>query len=238
MKTAIILGTALITTIGNRNDKAERISQYIDGFKAISKLVSKYPEIFDLYWTDNTIQSDKEYDKDLTSLIDTLPNLKAKTLFFENELGNVNFGAGVIAAWKKILPEIKKENYQFVIYFEPRQGMVDFSFFETFIKNPTSYFKVSGFIRPDNNAWGKIYTIYQKLFITGRYEIWTGLFSCPTKTLEGYVENKNSKKSLKMNMSIEVDLYNYIKEKKVPFVNLPYLGIIRHDTVQNRDTVI
>lgn len=234
METIIILDTALISTAGDTTEKDKCINQYIAGFFKIAGVVQKYPDIFDLYWVDSTIEPDKQYDSRLISKIENLPNLKGKKMFFDNYYGpngQVNKGCGLIAAWREILPEIINKRYKFIIHFEPRQEIKDSTFFETFIKNPGSYFKTMR-KHPDARFWRKYFPPYRTK------EVWTGLFSCPPSILLDYIKGKDLTKLAEKKFNIEDDLYNYLKENRIPFKSLLYLGLCWHDNIHDLHVIV
>lgn len=233
---AVILSTALIRTI-SRPDSNQCISQLIVGFNKITELVKKYPDIFDLYWLDNTIETNARYDDRLFSTIEKLPNLKGKKMFFENYYnpdGSANKGCGMLAIWSKILPEIISQNYKLMIAFEPRQEIRDYSFFDTFIKEPGIYFKTMR-RQPDNRAWRKYFPPYAKR------EVWTGLFSCLPKVLLNYVEWKISTgldKLVEKRFHLEGNFFNYLKNNNISFKSISNLGLSWHDNLHNRHFLI
>lgn len=235
-KTAIILATALSRT-KNANDSDKCLHQLIKGFGDIKNLVNKYPDSFDLYWGDNTVKSSLRYNNELVSLASNIPHLKSKKLFFNNYYnpdGSPNKGCGVVAIWHKILPKVINKNYDFVIHFEPRQEIKNFSFFDRFIKKPNSYFKTMR-SQPDIRAWRKYFPPYVKR------EVWTGLFSCSTKVLLNYTNQKTStglNKLAEERFHVEGDLYNYLRENRTPFKPLSDLGLRWHDNGLNKKYTI
>lgn len=227
MKSAIILNTALITTQGNHG--LMRIKQYLDGLSQVKNLVQKYPD-FDLFFVDNTVANEDVLDKKLLTAINSLPNLKAKELFFDNEFGSKNKGCGVIAAWRRILPQILGQGYEYVIHFEPRQKIQNLSFFETFLNNPGSYFKT---VRRHPTA-SMIDKYIRPLFPPyGIREVMSGLFSCSPQVLAQFARTADITSLVENNRSMEKDFYNYLIIGNVPFTPIQNLGLDWHDPLRN-----
>lgn len=232
MKTGIILATAFIRTVAQA-DSEQCILQLVSGINRLAEFVKKYPGHFDLYWVDNTIEPGTRYDSRLLAAIENLPNLKDKKQFFENYFnpdGTVNKGCGVVAIWDKILAELVKNHYEFVIHFEPRQEIANFSFFETFVVKPDSYFKTMR-RQMDHRAWRTYLPPY------GKKEVWTGLLSCPPQMLSDYVAEKTRAgldKLAEEKFHLEGDLYGYLKKNHISFTALPRLGLLWHDNLRRR----
>lgn len=216
MKTAIVMPTAFISTNPNSNGREERIAQYVAGFKQVADLVAKHPE-FDVFFVDSTVEDPSTLDARLMESLNSIPNLKKVHFFYNNDYGKKNKGAGVIVQWRGILPFIGDE-YEYVIHFEPRQELENFSFFETFLKSPKRYLKVmkSKVKRLKVIPW----TITQ---------MWTGLMSLTKQDYAGYCAQADLDKMVFYRTSLESDLYQYIVRKKLPFQNLDTLGILWDD---------
>lgn len=228
MKTAIILDTALVTTQGSNREI--RINQYLNGFAQITEIVKKYSDIFDLYFVDNTVENPADLDPSLLIAIGRLPNLKAKELFFDNESGSKNKGCGVIAAWRRILPQILGQGYEYVIHFEPRQKIQNLSFFEIFLNNPGSYFKT---VRRHPTA-SMIDKYIRPLFPPYDIrEVMTGLFSCPPQVLAQFARTVDITSLVENNRSMEKDFYNFLIAEKVPFTPIQNLGLEWQDPMRN-----
>ncbi len=221
-KTAIVLPTAFITTLGSTADHDERIRQYCAGFSRIAEVIQKYPNDFDVFWVDNTIEPEKQYDQRLMSAIKALPNLCGEKTFYDNEYGRVNKGCGVIAAWRGVLPSLAAGGYTYVIHFEPRQEMVDISFFDQFVAAPETYLKVTS-----------VKVKFMRIFSKTLKQFWTGLFSCPVEALREYCEQANLKQLAETRVSLETDLFQYAKKKKWAFKTLANLGLRWHDAFKN-----
>ncbi len=217
MKTALILPTA----IGISSDEG-RIQQFVNGFKQIAELVNKYPE-FEVYVVDSTISDESKIDLRIIDSIHSISTLQEKVFFFDNELGKKNKGAGLIVQWKEVLKRVNTKKYEYMISFEPRQKLVDASFFERFSKDPQAYCKVS--------------TVKIKKFkLIPRVidQILTGLVCFKWKSVESYVESVDLVRMVARKISIEDDLFLFLNNKKIPFVRVEKLGILWHDMVNDQ----
>ena len=217
MKTALLLPTAFITTSPTRPDREERMSQYIGGFERISEFVSTNDQ-FDVFLVDSTVASEEEIDPRLLQAIKSIKNLKGIFLFLNNEYGKINKGAGLIVQWKYALSNIS-DDYEYVIHFEPRQQLKDFSFFERFIAKPQNYAK----------SWFPVVMKF-KIFPITLSQILTGIFVLKRKYLERYCNSVDLVKMVRNRVSIEDDIYEFLKNNNIEFCNVEKLGIRWHDS--------
>ncbi len=220
MKTALILPTAM----GISKDE-ERINQFINGFKQVGELVTKHPE-FDVFVTDNTISEVSNLDPRLLEAIETIPTLKGKAFFYSNEYGKKNKGAGLIVGWKGALTEISKD-YDYVISFEPRQKLDNYSFFEAYLAKPGSYFRV-------------IHEKVKKFKIIPImvHQVLTGLVCFSREDFEKYCMNTDLENMVAKKISIEDDVYKFLLANKTEFTTVDKLGVLWHDAANNRHLLL
>lgn len=216
MKVVIILPTAM----GISKDE-ERINQFISGFNQVSELVTKYPS-FDVFVTDNTVQNVSLLDGRLIHAIDAIPTLKGKALFYSNEYGKRNKGAGLIVGWKGVLENFPND-YDYVISFEPRQKLANLSFFEGFLKKPGSYFRV---------IHEKVPRF--KIMSVTVHQVLTGLVCFKRSDFETYCSSVDLEDMVEKKICIEDDLYNFLINKKISFTTVESLGILWHDVASDR----
>lgn len=220
MKTALILPTAFVTTLPNSKNREERIAQYVRGFQQVANLVRLHPE-FDVFSVDSTIADSADIDPRLMSALNDISTLKEKCFFNDNSLGKKNKGAGLITQFKKVLPLISKE-YEYVISFEPRQELENYNFFEQFLLDRQSYFRLE-------KVRAKKYRIFPFLLV----QVMTGLFAMRRNDLEKYVLQVNLSWMVIRRISIERNLYKFLYRSGISFGRVARLNLLWHDTANN-----
>ena len=230
MRTALILSTAMITPASDL-EAEERIKQFQEGFGQIAELARKHPEI-DVFPVDSTFHPDFVLDKRIQKAIDAIPNLQENNFFWDNELGKINKGCGLIIQWRRVLPKIAARNYKYIIHYEPRQFLVDFSFFERFANKPANYFKAIPYrVTASTKAWPirfglKIIPVYRNSF-------WTGLFSLETGMFKDFVESTNVEQLAKKRVSLEDYMYQKLDKKRISLIDR--LGLLWHDSFESKN---
>lgn len=219
-RTAIFLPTAFVTTSPEKADREQRIAQYISGFNQVSEFVSKHDN-FDVFIVDSTVENESEIDERLVKAINSIHNLKGKFLFLNNTYGKINKGAGLIVQWKYALSRISDE-YEYVIHFEPRQKLTNFSFFERFISNPQNYAR----------SWFPKAKRFRIFPITMR-QILTGMVALNKKDMERYCNSVDLDKMVRNRISIEDDIFKFLEENKIKYQNVEKLGISWHDAAND-----
>ncbi len=220
MKTALILPTAFITISDPGVDSEERINQYIKGFEQIAEVVKKYPD-FDVYAVDNTVKDPEKIDPRLIAIIDKIPTLKGKIFYFDNEFGRKNKGAGLITAWRGFLSKVQTP-YEYVISFEPRQQLANFSMFERFVNHPNSYLKL---MRPRAKKF--------RVFPITLHQVLTGFSIFRRKDMELYCKSVNLATMVRDKISIEDDLFDFLFKNQISFEVVSTVGIIWHALANN-----
>ena len=239
MKIALVLSTAFVTTRPDFPDRERRIQQYVNGFRQVAELSAKHPG-FDVFSVDNTVENPGRLEGRLTAALDKINALKGKYYFWNNEMGRVNKGSGLIAQWNEILPDLV-DRYEYTVHYEPRQQLVDLSFFERMERQPDTY------ICPYRDKV-KLYGVAMIV-----PEFWTGLFSMRTSDLLGYVRAADRRVLTtieqyrkwrlyyricsrifplwldRAHLAIETDFPRYVRRHKIPFVSLTALGARWHE---------
>jgi len=130
-KTVLFLSSSLL----GHNTNNMYIKQNLEGLKSIIKCIDYFNEKnIDIIYVDNTIEN-----------LDKFPEIKEnippsiKTIFdIHNTYGRQSKTAGVIEHW--IMSRDIWEKYEYMIFFEIRQKLLDLRFFEEFLKEPISIF--------------------------------------------------------------------------------------------------
>ena len=107
----------------------ERIQHYVNGFHKFfeySHLLNEHN--VDIIVFDNTIDKTDNLPQEL---IDVIPNNVKIINDHVNQYGYINKGAGLIEMWKYLRDTIQE--YDYLIHFEPRQLLIDFSFIDFFL---------------------------------------------------------------------------------------------------------
>ena len=239
MKIALVLSTAFVTTKPDFHDHERRIQHYVNGFRQIAELSATHPA-FDVFSVDNTVEDLSRLEGRLTAALDKIPTLKGKYYFWNNEMGRINKGSGLVAQWDQILPDLV-DRYEYTVHYEPRQQLVNLSFFERMERQPDTYFCP---YRDKVKLYGVAMTVQQ---------FWTGLFSMRTTDLLGYVRAPDRRVPTTMeqyrkwrlyyalrsrilpwwldslHIAIETDFPRCVRRHKIPFVSLPALGVRWHE---------
>ncbi|MCX6800088.1 MAG: hypothetical protein NT091_03010, partial [Candidatus Falkowbacteria bacterium] len=185
-----------------------RFEQFKNTFEKLSQYLNKN-NLFDCILIDNTIKDETELSVDLMECINKINGLK-KIFFKNNELGSKNKGCGVIVAWKELVKRNVFDGHELCVYFEPRQQLSDFSFFDKFLNEPDNYFKVTR-ARRTANTKNFIIRNLLKLIPIHYNQVWTGLFSLRCNDFCNYINKANLDHMLKNNTSLEDDMYKKIK---------------------------
>ena len=208
-KILILLSTAFDVSNVNAIPVARgnlRINQYIQGLtKFFSFNFKKYNHDVEIIISDNTVSS-KENIHPL--IVQTIPENIFLDLKLDNEFGSKNKGTGNIVSFLRCNDKIEK--YDFVLHFEPRLLLNDYSFFINFLNNPRNIFNLG---------------------IGSQFN--TGLFSIDTSSLSTYSNSRDLNKMINNSISIEDDLYDFIINNKINFDTVPKMGVSWHDSYTN-----
>jgi hypothetical protein len=245
MRIGLLLCTAFGAFPPDHPAHERRVQQFSNGFRQIAEVAAQYP-CYDVFSMDNTVQDPTGIDPRIVAALDSIPNLKQKYHFWDNELGKVNKGGGLIADWTRTLPDLMGQ-YEFVVHYEPRQHLLNYSFFERVANRPDNYLCM---FRDTLSFYG--------LPITVEW-LWTGMFSMRTADLLGYVRAKDRLvrprveplprwywryRDLRWRLlpywaagrdeAIEADFLRYIRRHKIPIVWLGDLGAVWHEESRDR----
>lgn len=245
MAIALLLSTAFVTTLPSAPQPERRLQQYVDGFRQIAEVSARYPA-FGVFSVDNTVEDPAQIDSRLVEAIDAIPGLKGKYHFFDNEVGRINKGGGLVVQWARVLPDLVGR-YGYVVHFEPRQKLVNDSFFERMAQAPGPYVC---FYRDHLKFYG--------LFPVTLLRAWTGLFSMKTEDLLAYVKAPdrgvpNDIRRYKRNRlyrhirwrllpgwyaelseCIESDLPAYLERHQLPTTKVRDLGTVWHEEATDK----
>ena len=184
------------------NDR--RLKQIIDGVKKFTE--KKYG--VDIIFVDNTIPENIPIDKELETLLIN-NNIE---IFHDNKniYGSSNKGAGVIESWLFI--KEKLENYDYLLYFEPRLMLLNFDFINIFLESPRNLF----------------------VYGNGKNHFFTGLFGIKSKLLLKYIDGFKHLKHFRKLGSIEYHIFNFVKNND-SYDTLEKANVIWSDTVAKKD---
>lgn len=145
----------------------------------------------DIILTDNSIDEITMIPEQILKVVPKNVKIHATN---QNKYGKINKGAGLIEQWRYLHNEIN--NYKWIIHFEPRQLLKSFEFIESFIQNPRNIFNHGSTDIPSFN---------------------TGIFCLEIKHLLDYIKKDNIDldQMCSKYISIEYDLYNFIKSNNI-----------------------
>ena len=150
----------------------ERIKEYLQGLNKLFEY--SFIDKADILICDNSTNHLDE------RIIKTLP-LDCQRVLYEDNRGDVNKGAGHLHQWQACADIMEK--YEWILYFEPRQLIKNFNFFDSFFKNPRNLFNVK------------------------KNHFCTGIIAIQSKLLLSFIKNR----SLGQQESLEYTLFNYMK---------------------------
>lgn len=245
MKIALLLSTAFGATKSGNPVHDRRVHQYVSGLQQIAELVNSWG-CFDVFSVDNTVDSSGAVDSRVMASLNKIVGLKRNYHFLNNDVGKINKGSGLITQWNHVLTDLLG-SYEYIVHYEPRQYLIDYSFFERIIIHPDAYFCV---YRDHYRLWPVAVDITLPRF-------WTGLFSMRTLDLLGYVQAGDRRvptsvqyyrrwryyRSLRFRFlpgwisesreCIESDLLRYVRRHNIPIVRLPSLGARWHNEAKD-----
>jgi len=184
-----------------------RIRQYSEGFDQFFSLYNEYvgDSYEDLIITDNTVRGNDDVDEKILNNIPPGVSIKYSYNESKNKYGSENKGSGLLETWLSIKDLIKK--YDYVYYHEPRTKILDFSLYESFLKNQNSTFCLE----------------HSDKFHTHSFII-------DSKILLEYINTVTPKELAENGISIEMNLPSFLKEKKYNnFSTVDKIGIIWYD---------
>lgn len=142
----------------------------------------------DILITDNTCESlPEEY-------LTVLPEGTLIRIFNNNTVGCINKGAGLLQKWLYNMDIIKK--YEWIIHFEGRQLLQNYSFFDRFFENPAVYFRYGDPCDTTNHS-----------------HFYTGIFSISSTDLSNFCEYMPINYLIMHRISIEYPIRDYMISK-------------------------
>lgn len=184
------------------NSGSERIQQFVDGLNKFFEF-NRNNE-FDVFITDNTISKDIVLPQEI---LDIIPD-KCKIIYdMNNDYGCINKGSGVIEQWNYNKDFFK--NYEWLIYFEPRQLLQTNNFINSFLENPRNLFTIGN----EQNHFN------------------TGLFCIEVKILLNYIKEVSPKSLIDRNEGIEYSIYNYFIKNDINFDTRDKMELIWNDVM-------
>jgi len=181
--------------IGHLYDINKRIENYVDGLKALNVALKEVEDSGwnpDVYLMDNSAAFD-ELPDELKQAINEIKNITYIDNTIFHIYGKINKGSGLIEQYKEVKHIFKK--YDVVIHFEPRQKLLESTFFKKVIANPERNF----------------FKMYKNVYFN------TGLFSIDAKIWMKYVNFANAKNLADNFISIEHHLFNFFKNNNYKF---------------------
>ena len=174
-----------------------RKQQYTSGYMSLFCHTDKLVQWnVDTLISDNTVTKIPEYIH-ATIPDSTFPKLKhdSENHFIQpkiavgkyNKYGQFNKGAGVWEQWNHCREIIK--DYRWLISFEPRQRLLNFSFIQSFLENPRNLF-----------GWG---TELKK-------DLYTGLFCIETDLVLSFIDDLSPTDMCNNSISLEKSLFDFI----------------------------
>lgn len=209
MKTVCMMHLCCYPENKDSNHGQIRIQQYVKGlqkFFEYTDILKKHD--IDIVLVDNNIS-----DSFPSEILNVLPPNTNTITFKNNRYGKINKGSGLIEKWLHCKELIK--DYDWLIHFEPRQILLDFSFIETFLKNPCNLF-----------TWGGI---------VGRKDdshVYTGIFTIKSETLLQYIDTIYLPH---FKECIEYSIFRFLEHD---YTIVPQAKLLWHDTVANKHVLI
>lgn len=207
-RVAIVMSTALVSAIQSE----ERTAQYLYGFR---QWFQRFPSHHYL-WVDNTINNLEALDgrfQDIKSSIGP-----ANVFFFDNNaMGSSNKGAGVLIQMKILFSSGLLDQFDWILFFEPRQRVVAWATIDRLLQFPQGAFWIESMKKLR-------YVVRRRQFPLNFY---TGLFMLSVPHFKSFVEENPAESLLVSGHSIEKVLYDYVHEAGIPFRELKSLWVRR-----------
>ena len=192
----------------------------------LQQLERVLPESFDLLICENTIDDpDQIKNKELREL---LSESELCAVGSEANIGTKNKGMGELLMLKSALDETDLDSYKNVSYISARRLFTCPYVFErtetlekqALLSNPDFAFLNGKFLKSHKTG------VYNDMF-----------FSMKTSVIVDYAEYAihHMKVDLSQNLGSEQILYNFVKENKIEYEWLNWLGIIRNDWERNHE---
>jgi hypothetical protein len=195
------------------NKGEERFRQIEDGTISFIEQINKIqdPTDIDIYFSDNTIDSDNGMTDRLRSII--IDNGIKPMYLIKNDYGRRNKGAGLIEMWRSHIDIIS--GYEWLLYFEPRTILKDHEFLKECLNSPGNHFKI--------------------ISEGSEPHFYTGLFMIKTELLIEFSKSTDLEQMVNSSISIELALKNFMDNNNYEYTEYKNkLNLIWHDVTQNR----
>jgi len=180
----------------------QRLNEYIKGFSSIKEHENTITKHADIIVSDNTIDSKEEIDP---NILKHIPTCAKFNLANKNKYGQQNKGAGLIEYWRHSANIYSR--YKWVLFYESRLFLEDFSFFNSFFDDKRTMFKYGA----DCASLGGFFT---------------GMFAARTKDILNFCNNINLNNFTLQGQIIEQILYFYYRKNNITYKNVGALGIV------------
>lgn len=197
---------------GRYENNKKRLIQYKHNL--INFLNYNLSSNFDLILSDNSENRIK--DKTFLSILEK--NKVACFFNSSNKYGGINKGAGVIENYLSRYDLLK--DYEYILHFEPRQMLISSKFFKIFLEKPSNIFKYA------ERHWRNFYKVNN---------FYTGLFSIQSSIWFEFINDINLEKITNQNISIEYEIFNYLRTNNLDFKIVKKLGLCWHNSYLNKD---
>jgi hypothetical protein len=214
-KILVILNSAF--NVSNVNNIAvevgdTRLKQYIDGFEKLFEFdFNKDGHDVTFVLTDNTIGSKEEIDN---QILEVLPSNTVFDTKLDNDYGRINKGAGVLTSWRRNRGLISQ--HDFILHFEPRLFVNNFTFFDDFFYNPRTLITIG----------------------TNGSHFNTGLFSFKSDEFNSFINHFTPEIMVNRGISIEYLLYNYVNSNNLNFDTRDKMDLSYHDAGRNKTILV
>mgnify|MGYP001394039410 CR=1 FL=1 len=197
---------------GRYENNKKRLIQYKHNL--INFLNYNLSSNFDLILSDNS--ENRIEDKTFLSILEK--NKVACFFNSSNKYGGINKGAGVIENYLSRYDLLK--DYEYILHFEPRQMLISSKFFKIFLEKPSNIFKYA------ERHWRNFYKVNN---------FYTGLFSIQSSIWFEFINDINLEKITNQNISIEYEIFNYLRTNNLDFKIVKKLGLCWHNSYLNKD---
>tara|TARA_B000000532_G_scaffold183760_1_gene149904 strand:- start:3576 stop:4283 length:708 start_codon:yes stop_codon:yes gene_type:complete len=166
----------------------QRIKQHILGLKRLEQL-DVFKDFSNIIFTDNTVNSKILVPRKITK---TLPLNTIYILRRINKIGKFNKGAGLIENLQYCIKYI--ENFDYLVYFEPRLYATNNYFFKDFLSKP------------------------RNLFYKQKNDYKSGYFGVSTKDFINFLNKTNTNEMIEKNLTVESLLFKEFENLKPDYI--------------------
>lgn len=186
---------------------------------ALTWLLNSLPENWDIFYNENTLYNLNELQSE--NLKQQLSSKRVMLMLHNNNIGNINKGAGEHDMCKKCFNEIDYMKYNWIVYFTARHIIPNSWYFDKLSNDWNSYDAVMSnpdFYYLDYTRETSIINIYNDM-----------LFSMKANTFFQFVSSIDVDRLRSLHKSSESDLYDFIQNNDINKIEVEHLGILRND---------